>query len=896
MDGVSPAKENKMVDRIPPPPPPPPPPLPPPPSLGEPTGGLRLNKRVRSFFWKTIPEEQVRGRANLWTRGPAQQRYQMDANTVEELFGQKQGRDGDTMARGGRGRSALRDAKDQVSILDTKRGMNMGIFLKQFKRSNQAIFDDIRHGNSEPYGAEPLRELMKLLPDAAEVKKIKAYSGDVSKLPLADSFVFLLIQLPSYATRIECMLAKEEIPGMCEAMHAHIGVLRSATKEVLGCQELHAVLHLVLQAGNILNAGGHGGNAAGFKLSSLLSLADTKANKPGMNLLHFVALEAQKTDEKLLDFPLKLSHVQAASRISLETLDAELQRLMCRTRTLEESVRTDRELLRQLDGFLQDTTSRLCSLRGGRQLLSKEAGELMDFFCEDDNTFRLDECFAVLHGFCCKFSHAVKENKEREAKERARRRRLQALEERKRHSWAGGEEVGGAVGWYRSSETDLLAAVFCQDEASVLLELLSPKSSGWRASRRGTGRSRHSPPRSPASPSRHMPATQYAAINVDAAPDLDGGGRKTLSENDPEHDDILTGVNDNSNIAVLLENCSLEVEGPARLCDVAAACVEEPRASDEAMAAQTAVVWCVTAVCEANRPIEKEEVSCSQSEPISRQPPPSSTLCVSPADPPQSDRRKKSASSEAVAAATSGMRSKQVRTLNNSEKQSMRRVVPLSRTGREKRGGERPSATPSSQRASAQPRDSKERRVPAARKRPEEKMCRSTLRTLGSRGGGTPSAPVAPPPTLSSGPTFTRSTASSSFRQTHAGLPRANVLKRASSASAEHPRTSSSSSLTPSMRTPSRNSTPPSVRTSPGFSTPPNIKPPSRVRKSANITKPPSIGSLSNVRTSATIGTPPGSAAPGSLAPHKRQGCNGSFSDKSNQSQNSLKVSRPSWR
>lgn len=36
--------------------------------------------------------------------------------------------------------------------------------------------------------------------------------------------------------------------------------------------------------------GGYAGNAVGFKLPSLLSLADTKANKPGMNLLHFVAL------------------------------------------------------------------------------------------------------------------------------------------------------------------------------------------------------------------------------------------------------------------------------------------------------------------------------------------------------------------------------------------------------------------------------------------------------------------------------------------------------------------------------------------------------------------------------------------------------------------------------
>lgn len=36
----------------------------------------------------------------------------------------------------------------------------------------------------------------------------------------------------------------------------------------------------------------------------------------------------------------------------------------------------------------------------------------------------------------------LKENMEREAKEAARRQWIQELEEKKRHSWAGGEKVG----------------------------------------------------------------------------------------------------------------------------------------------------------------------------------------------------------------------------------------------------------------------------------------------------------------------------------------------------------------------------------------------------------------------------------------------------------------------
>ncbi|CAJ1085744.1 FH2 domain-containing protein 1-like [Xyrichtys novacula] len=486
---------------LPPPPPPPPPPMPALlPGLGNPVGGLRKKKRVRSFFWKTIPEDQVKGRPNLWTQGGEQQQYQIDVQTIEELFGQNdcQSNSKAMPTRGGKTRSSFREAKEEVTILDPKRGMNIGIFLKQFKRSNQAIVEDIHHGNSEAYGAEPLRELLKLLPESDEVEKLKLYQGDISKLSLADSFVYLLIQLPSYSVRIESMLLKEEFPGACEAMKKDIKILRSATRELMCCEELHAVLHLVLQAGNILNAGGYAGNAVGFKLSSLLSLADTKANKPGMNLLHFVALEAQKKDDKLLEFPLKLGHVQPAARISLETLDTDLQWLTSRTNSVEENVQRDTELLQQLDDFLQSATSSLCSLRYSRQQLKKEGSELIDFFCEDRDAFRLDDCFGIFNTFCSKFTVAVKENMEREAKEAARRRRIQELEEQKRHSWAGGEEVGGAFGLRSSSEADMSAAMSRHSEAGLLVELLtrprSPNTLGRSGSLR---RSRNSPSTSP---------------------------------------------------------------------------------------------------------------------------------------------------------------------------------------------------------------------------------------------------------------------------------------------------------------------------------------------------------------------------------------------------------------
>lgn len=142
-------------------------------------------------------------------------------------------------------------------------------------------------------------------------------------------------------------------------------------EELLDCDDLHSVIRLVLKAGNYMNSvgvlltemlvfpsevvdfcprtcalviqGGYTANAIGFRMTSLLKLADTKANKPGMNLMHYVAKvswmswplgavaerersvsppltcfyspqQVEEIDAELLTFPSQLEHIGAASR------------------------------------------------------------------------------------------------------------------------------------------------------------------------------------------------------------------------------------------------------------------------------------------------------------------------------------------------------------------------------------------------------------------------------------------------------------------------------------------------------------------------------------------------------------------------------------------------------
>ncbi|NXH62770.1 FHDC1 protein, partial [Rhabdornis inornatus] len=437
-----------------PPPPPPPPPLPGPniplpPQLVNGLDSHGKKKRMRSFFWKTIPEEQVRGKNNIWTIA-ARPQYQIDTKTIEELFGQQE----EAKPQDSRNRSlksSFKETKEEVSILDAKRSMNIGIFLKQFKKSAESIIEDIYHGRSQPYGSELLHEFLKLLPEGEEVKKLKAFDGDVSRLSQADSFMYLLIQVPNYALRIEAMVLEREFSPSCASLQDDMKIIRRATKELMTCEELHSILHLVLQAGNIMNAGGYAGNAVGFKLSSLLKLADTKANKPGMSLLHFVALEAQKKDAALLNFSEKIRSVHGAARLSIDSVEAELHSLSAKTRSVKNSIRRDPKLFHQMENFLQFAVRHLKELEHQKGELQKEGNALIDFFCEDKETMKLDECFQIFRDFCIRFNTAVKENREREVQELHSLRRQKELEE-KRRSWAAGEL--GSFG-RSSSENDV---------------------------------------------------------------------------------------------------------------------------------------------------------------------------------------------------------------------------------------------------------------------------------------------------------------------------------------------------------------------------------------------------------------------------------------------------------
>lgn len=58
--------------------------------------------------------------------------------------------------------------------------------------------------------------------------------------------------------------------------------------------------------------------------------------------------------------------------------------------------------------LLQFAVRHLKELEHQERELRKEGNALIDFFCEDKETMKLDECFQIFRDFCVRFNKAVK--------------------------------------------------------------------------------------------------------------------------------------------------------------------------------------------------------------------------------------------------------------------------------------------------------------------------------------------------------------------------------------------------------------------------------------------------------------------------------------------------------
>lgn len=111
----------------------------------------------------------------------------------------------------------------------------------------------IQAGDTSKFDVEVLKQLLKLLPEKHEIENLRAFTEDRAKLASADQFYILLLDIPCYQLRVECMMLCEGTAIVLDMVRPKAQLVLTACESLLTSQRLPVFCQLILKIGNFLN-------------------------------------------------------------------------------------------------------------------------------------------------------------------------------------------------------------------------------------------------------------------------------------------------------------------------------------------------------------------------------------------------------------------------------------------------------------------------------------------------------------------------------------------------------------------------------------------------------------------------------------------------------------------
>ncbi|XP_010289836.1 PREDICTED: inverted formin-2-like, partial [Phaethon lepturus] len=400
--------------------------------------------RMKKLNWQKLPSNVVRESHSMWASVSSSSEETIEPNytSIEQLFCFPQTTPKEKTA------APMKAEPKEITFLDSKKSLNLNIFLKQFKCSNEEVAAMVQNGDRTKFDVEVLKQLLKLLPEKHEIENLKSFKEEKSKLANADQFYLLLLQIPSYQLRIECMLICEETTVVLDMIQPKAEAIRRACEDLLNSHRLPLFCQLILKVGNFLNYGSHTGDADGFKISTLLKLTETKANQTRITLLHHILEEVENSHTDLLELPKDLEYVSKAAGINLDIIRTESSTNLKKLLELQRKVLSSNDdVKQQYEKPIQDSIDASRKLEEEFETIERKREELANYLCEDPSKLSLEDIFSTMKTFRDLFIRALKENKDRKeqaAKAEKRKKQLEE-EEGKRQKGENGKVIKKGV-------------------------------------------------------------------------------------------------------------------------------------------------------------------------------------------------------------------------------------------------------------------------------------------------------------------------------------------------------------------------------------------------------------------------------------------------------------------
>ncbi|KAJ3096868.1 hypothetical protein HDU97_005466 [Phlyctochytrium planicorne] len=329
-------------------------------------------------------------------------------------------------------------ATKEITFLDPKRSQNTNIMLKAIKTSPQELKKALNNFDLDVLRHHVLGELLKVVPTDEELASLKQYENDVDNLASAEKFLFAMSEITHYEQKVKVMYFKSAYEEYMDDAETLITYLKRATEDVKGSKKFKELLKVVLALGNYLNSGQRGG-AYGFKLNSILKMADTKSTVANRKhtLLHYLTELLPKKFPNVIGFQDELSHVEDGSKVTIPAIRQVLITIrdnlkqakdLCEKLEKEDAAtptdgkssptksKPGNPFLSVLKGFCESGQTAYEDLDSKFKAAEKEFEALVTLYGEDPKTTTPEEFFGIFFKFVQSFNAAKNDNEQAVAK------------------------------------------------------------------------------------------------------------------------------------------------------------------------------------------------------------------------------------------------------------------------------------------------------------------------------------------------------------------------------------------------------------------------------------------------------------------------------------------------
>lgn len=320
-----------------------------------------------------------------------------------------------------------------LRVLDSKAAQNLLILLGGSLKhlSHEQIKIYLLRCDMSALDGSVLQQLIQYLPPPDQLKKLQELRASGEELSGAEKFAATIAEVKRLGARLQSLSFRLNFTDLVSDVKPEVVAATAACEEMKTSQKFAKILELILLLGNYMNSGSKNEAAFGFEISFLPKLTSTKDFENKQTLLHYIAEVVEVKFPECLNFHEDLSHVDKASRVSLDNIQKTMRQMNASLKNLESDLNNNKVPQSPDDKFIEVMGRFSVECRQQTEVLGRMQvqmenlfKDLAEYYAFDPNKYTLEEFFTDIKTFKDAFIQAHKDNtKIRENEEKAMRAR-----------------------------------------------------------------------------------------------------------------------------------------------------------------------------------------------------------------------------------------------------------------------------------------------------------------------------------------------------------------------------------------------------------------------------------------------------------------------------------------